>query len=473
MPDLVPVLPEMFVLGMACLVLLVDVFAANDGRGVSYGLAQLTLVGALALTLWVDGDVRQVTFGGAFVSDELATVLKVFIYIITFAAFLYSREYLRERDLLKGEYYVIGLLGVLGMMVMVSAHSLLVVYLGLELLSLALYSLVAFSRDDGAASEAAMKYFVLGALASGMLLYGMSMLYGVTGSLNISAIAGYVGAGASQGLLTFGLIFVVAGIAFKLGAVPFHMWIPDIYQGAPTPVTLFVGSAPKLAAFAMAMRLLVDGLGGLQPEWSVILIVLAVLSLVAGNVIAIAQSNIKRMLAYSTIAHIGFLVLGLLAGTPVGYSAAMFYAITYAFMAAGAFGVVILLSRKGFEAENLNDFKGLNDRDPWFAFMMLLIMFSMAGVPPTVGFYAKIAVLKAVVDAGLVWLAAVAVVFSIVGLFYYLRVVKLMYFDRAEDLSRIQARADMHAVLSANGLLMLALGIFPAGLMAVCAKAVG
>ena len=474
MPDFTPVVPEMFVLGMACFILVVDLFLKESQRNVTYYLTQATLLGALIITLALDNGEARLTFGGTFVSDTLAVALKSFIYVISAVVFLYSRPYLQDRNLFRGEYYVLGLFGVLGMMIMVSAYSFLTIYLGLELLSLSLYAMVAFNRDSERSSEAAMKYFVLGAIASGMLLYGMSILYGVSGSLDIMEVSSYLirNNGDTQIPLVFGLAFVVVGLAFKLGAVPFHMWVPDVYHGAPTSVTLYIGTAPKIAAFAMIMRLLVEGLGPLQTDWQDMLIVLAVLSLAVGNVIVIAQSNIKRMLAYSTISHVGFLLLGILAGTPEGYSSAMFYTLAYALMAMGAFGGIMLLSRQGFEAENLDDFKGLNDRSPWLAFMMLLLMFSMTGVPPTVGFYAKLSVLQAVVQVDLVWLAIYAVVFSIIGAFYYLRVIKLMYFDEPQDETPVTAGLDVNVVIGANGLLMLLLGIFPGMLMSVCAAAI-
>jgi NADH-quinone oxidoreductase subunit N len=475
-PEFTPAIPEMFVLGMACLILLVDLYLRDDQRDVTYWLTQATLLGAAVLTLAGREPEPVITFFGTFVRDGLGDVLKVFIYLVSAGVFLYARDYLRVRHLYKGEFYVLGLFGVLGMMVLVSAHSFLTIYLGLELLSLSLYAMVAFDRDSRFASEAAMKYFVLGALASGMLLYGMSILYGVTGSLDIAEVSAAIGAADTAGLnivLTFGLVFTLVGIAFKFGAVPFHMWIPDVYHGAPTAVTTFISTAPKIAAFAMLMRLLVEGMGGLHAEWRDMLVILAVLSLAIGNIVAIAQVNIKRMLAYSTISHVGFLLLGVLAGTPEGYTAAMFYTLTYAVMALGSFGMVILLSRAGFEADRLDDFRGLNERSPWYAFMMLILMFSMAGVPPTVGFYAKLLVLSAVVDVGMVWLAAVAVVFAIIGAFYYLRIIKLMYFDKAEDETPLLPTGQMQVALSINGLAVLGLGIFPGALIAVCARAIG
>ena len=473
MTEFVHLLPEIWVLSMACVVLVLDLFLNDRSRVVSYWLAQFTLVGALALTLAVSSGESLVLMNGTFVIDPMATLLKSFIYIITFGAFVYARGYLQDRDLFKGEYYVLGLFGMLGMMVMVSAANFLTIYLGLELLSWSLYALVAFNRDDARATEAAMKYFVLGALASGMLLYGISILYGLTGSLEIAVVESAIAVqGLNDVVLIFALCFIILGLAFKLGAVPFHMWLPDVYQGAPTAVTLYIGSAPKIAAFAMTMRLLSEALGGLHPDWSGMLIILAVLSLALGNIVAIAQTNLKRMLAYSTISHVGFLLIGLLSGTGEGYSAAMFYTLTYAIMALGAFGMIVLLSRTGFEAENLEDFKGLNERNPWFAGMMLLLMFSMAGVPPTVGFYAKLVVLQSAINVELVWLAVVAVFFSIIGVFYYLRVIKLMYFDAPDDTTPLTCPTDLRVTLSANALAVLLLGIFPGGLMALCASAI-
>ena len=461
--------PEILVLTMACAILVLDLFLKDSERAISYWLSQLTLVFAAVITLLLDDGRSHTAFYGTFVADSMGTVLKLFIYVITAAAFLYSRHYLRARGLFKGEYYVLGLFGMLGMMVMVSAHSLLTLYLGLELLSLSLYALVAFDRDNYPCSEAAMKYFVLGALASGMLLYGMSMLYGITGSLDIAVIADRLAGGvAPPVVVAFTVTFLVVGLAFKLGAVPFHMWIPDVYQGASTPVTLYLGSAPKIAAFALVMRLLTESVGSAVSDWQGMLIALAVLSLAIGNVVAIAQTNLKRMLAYSTISHVGFLLLGILAGTPQGYAAAMFYVITYALMAAGAFGMIILLSRAGFEADEIADFRGLNQRSPWYAFLMLVLMFSMAGVPPTLGFYAKLAVLEAVVDLDMIWLAAVAVLFSVIGAFYYIRLVKVMYFDPAGDQPPLAQDFELRFGLSVNALAILLLGLFPGGLLALC-----
>jgi NADH-quinone oxidoreductase subunit N len=474
MPDFTPAIPEMFILGMACFILIADLFISDDNRFITYLLSLATLVGASLLTINLHTGESVLTFNGTFISDTMADVLKIFIYLVTGVVFIYARGYLQDRKMFKGEFYVLGLFGVLGMMVMVSAHNFLTIYLGLELLSLCLYALVAMHRDSQDASEAAMKYFVLGALASGMLLYGMSLLYGITGTLDIAQFRSNLNqlGDPNQVVLVLGLVLVIVGLAFKLGAVPFHMWIPDIYHGAPTAVTLFIGSAPKIAAFAMIMRLLVDGLGSIHAQWQDILIIMAVLSMGIGNIIAIAQSNIKRMLAYSTISHVGFILLGILAGSKAGYSASMFYTIVYAIMSMGGFGMVLLMSRTGFEADKLDDYKGLNERSPWFAFMMLILMFSMAGVPPTVGFYAKLSVLQAVVGADLTWLAVVAIIFSIIGAFYYLRIIKLMYFDKPEDTAPITSNPEMRILLSANGLGVLALGIFPSNLLALCMAAV-
>ncbi len=469
MPNLALAMPEIFLLCMTCIVLVVDLFMSDKRRIITYLLAQLSLLGAVVITYnQMDGETVR-GFSDSFVRDAMGDILKIFIYVITAVVFLYARPYLQARDMFKGEYYTLGLFGVLGMIIMVSAHNFITVYLGLELLSLSLYAMVALNRDSAVSTEAAMKYFVLGAIASGMLLYGMSMIYGITGTLVISEIGIYLAAhGVDNIILSFGLVFVVVGLAFKFGAVPFHMWVPDIYHGAQTPVTLYIGAAPKIAAFAMTLRLLVDGMEPLHVDWQQMLTILSVLSLAVGNIIAIAQTNLKRMLAYSTISHVGFLLLGFIAAGPDGYSASMFYVLIYALMSTGAFGMIILLSRKGFEADTLEDFKGLNERSKWYAFMMLLIMFSMAGVPPTVGFFAKLWVLEAVLNADMAWLAVVAVLFSVIGAFYYIRIVKLMYFDKPVDETVISAELDMKVVVSANGVLMLLLGLFPGTLMSIC-----
>jgi NADH-quinone oxidoreductase subunit N len=472
-PNMTPAIPEIFLLGMACTILIVDLFLTDRSRIVTYLLSQLALLGTMFLTLNSMSTETVLTFSNTFVRDPMSDVLKVAIYIATFITFMYAKDYLRDRGMFKGEFYVLGLFASLGMMILVSAHNFLTVYLGLELLSLSLYAMVAMQRDSILASESAMKYFVLGAIASGMLLYGISIIYGLTGTLDLAEVAVKI-TNLDQGvLLAFGLVFMIVGIAFKLGAVPFHMWVPDVYHGAPTAVTLFIGSAPKIAAFAMLMRLLVDGLMGLHAQWEGILIILAVLSMGIGNLLAIAQGNIKRMLAYSTISHVGFLILGALTGTQSGFASSMFYTLVYVLMSLGGFGIVMLLSRKGFEAENLDDYKGLNSRSPWYAFMMLILMFSMAGVPPFLGFWAKLVVLQEVIAADMMWLAIVGVVFSVIGAFYYLRIVKLMYFDQPEDTAPLVSSLDTRLMLSLNSLAVLGLGLFPGGLLTVCQAAFG
>ncbi|VAW63637.1 NADH-ubiquinone oxidoreductase chain N [hydrothermal vent metagenome] len=464
--------PEIFLLAVACTVLVVDAYLSDERRNVTYMLSQLGLIITLLLMTQQAPESRELAFNGLFVSDTLSQILKYSVVLLVAIVFVYSRSYLQQRNIFKGEFYVLGLFGLLGMLVMISANHFLSLYLGLELLSLSLYAMVAFDRENPKASEAAMKYFILGAIASGMLLYGMSMVYGMTGSLNIVEVAAAIEAMQGNSIvLVFGLVFMVIGLAFKLGAVPFHMWIPDVYHGSPTTVTSYIATAPKVAGFAMIIRLLVESMGSLQADWTDMMVILSVLSMALGNVIAIAQTNLKRMLAYSTISHVGFIMLGLLSGNSEGYAAAMFYTLVYALMSLGAFGIIILLARKGFEADEINDLKGLNQRSPWFAFLMLIIIFSMAGVPPTVGFWAKLAVLKAVVNADLLWLALVAVFFSIIGIYYYLRIIKLMYFDEAEDQCEISCKPDMQLALSANGLSVLLLGIYPAALMSLCIAA--
>jgi len=468
-PNIAIASPEMFLLAMTCVVLVADLFISDKNRVLTYILAQLSLLGTLIVTLYVAPTVATYTFNGTYVSDQMATLLKVVIYIITAAVFLYSRDYLKDRGLFKGEYYVLGLFAVLGMMIMVSANNFLTIYLGLELLSLCLYAMVAFHRDSMRASEAAMKYFVLGAIASGMLLYGMSMFYGATGTLDLTELAKAIQAKDSNDIvLIFGLVFVIVGLAFKLGAVPFHMWVPDVYHGAPTSVTMFISSAPKIAGFALFMRLLAEGMADMHAGWQDMLVILAVLSLAVGNIIALAQTNLKRMLAYSTISHVGFVLLGILAGTQAGYSASMFYIITYAFTAMGAFALILILSKRGDEADELSDLKGLSKRSPWIAFMMLLLMFSMTGVPPTVGFYAKLLVLQAIINIDMVWLAIVAVSFSVIGAFYYLRVIKLMFFDDSDNTAPLKVSSEMNIMFSVNSLAILFVGLFPGALIGLC-----
>lgn len=484
--NLFAAVPEVVLLVAACFVLVADLFVSDARRNVTYALslASLALV-AVVCAAFLDNDLVMYAFGNMYVTDPMANLLKMFACLAAGLVLVYAQGYARDRGIWKGELFSLSLFALLGILVMISANNLLVIYLGLELQSLSLYALVALRRDDARATEAAMKYFVLGALASGFLLYGMSMLYGAAGTLDINALARYVGEARVDGRLplVLGTVFIVAGLAFKLGAVPFHMWVPDVYEGAPTPVAVLISSAPKLAAFAIAYRLLVEGLLPLAVDWQQMLIVLAVASLAIGNVTAIAQTNIKRMLAYSTIGQMGFMLLAMLSGVVGGnvastanaYSAAMFYVITYALTTLGAFGVIMLLARQGFEAERISDFAGLNKRSPWFAFVMLLLMFSLAGVPPTVGFYAKLVVLQALLGNGLttgmVWLAVIAVLFSLVGAFYYVRVVKTMYFDEPADAAPIVSTQDMRIALSANGLFVLVLGVIPQYLLTLCADA--
>ncbi len=473
--ELAPAAADIFLLGAVSVILIVDLYISDQRRILTYGMTQIALLITAAIAARSIGAEPVYAFSDMFVGDALSYVLKTGVCLTVVVGLAYSRAYLAPRGMYRGEYFVLAMLAVLGMMVMISANHFLVLYLGLELLGLSLYSMVALARDSARSTEGAMKYFVLGALASGILLYGMSMIYGATGSLGISDIADAIRNGdANSTILKFGLVFVVAGIGFKFGAVPFHMWVPDVYHGAPTAVTLLIGTAPKLAAFAFVMRLLVEALGAEQlfVEWRQMLVLLAVASLVLGNVAAIAQTNLKRMLAYSAISHMGFLLLGVLSGTLEGYGAAMFYVAVYVLMGLGAFGMILLMSRDGFEAEELDDLKGLSQRNPWYAFVMLLIMLSMAGVPPTAGFWAKLYVLQAVISIGYVWLAVVAVLFSLVGAFYYLRVIKLMYFDGAQREERMQPGIDCRVLMSANGLALLALGMMPGFLLAVCETAI-
>ncbi len=466
-PDFMPAMPEIFLLTMVCAILIIDLFLKDDSRGATYMLSLIALAATAILSFTGYSQETVTTFNGSFILDPMASILKVAICIVVMGVFIYAKDYLIDRNIYKGEYFILGLFGVLGMMVMVSAGNFLTVYLGLELLSLSMYAMIAMQRDSAIASEAAMKYFILCAIASGMLLYGMSMVYGVTGSLDLATINKAVST-ADRVVMSFGLVFIILGIAFKLGAVPFHMWMPDVYQGSPTSVTLYISSAPKIAAFAMMYRLLVDGLTDMHADWQMILIILSVLSMALGNIIAIAQTNLKRMFAYSTIAHVGFIVMGVLTGTQAGYGASMFYAIVYAIMSVGGFGMIALLSRAGFEADNIDDFKGLNQKSPWFAFIMMAILFSMAGVPPFLGFWAKISVLQEAVNSGLVWLAIVGVVTSVIAAFYYLRVVKVIYFDKPMDNTPIKASMDIRMALSINGVAILALGLYPTALIALC-----
>ena len=479
LPDLRIAGAEIFMLAMTCLVLVVDLFVKNKNRTVTYVLTQLALVGTAAITLATSSGQISYTFSNMFVSDLMADLLKFLVYLSVMVVLFYSRAYVLDRaQMAKGEFYVLSLFATLGMMVMISASHFLTVYIGIELLSLSLYSMVAMNRDSIPSTEAAMKYFVLGALASGLLLYGMSMIYGATGTLEIPALASSLFKGEGNGIiLAFGVVFLIAGIAFKLGVVPFHMWIPDVYHGAPTAVTLFIASAPKLAAFAVVIRVLVNGLIVASRDWQMMLIILSVLSMGLGNFAAVAQTNIKRMLAYSAISHMGFMLLGMATGVIGGdvrfifnaYSSSMFYVVTYVLTSLGAFGTILLLSRAGFESDEISDFAGLNKRNSWYAAIMMMMMFSMAGIPFFVGFFAKFSVLQAVVAAGHLWLALAAIFFSLIGAYYYLRVVKVMYFDPPVSSSPIKATMDVKLLLSVNGLAVALIGIFPNGLMMLCA----
>ena len=469
--DLYTISAEIFLLCGVSVILLLDLFLSETRRNVTYFLSLFVLVVTSVISLLVFDVEPRVVMNGLVVSGPLSATLKSILCGLIAIGLIYSKDYLQCRGLHRGEYYSLTLFAALGMMVMASSNHFLSLYLGLELLSLSLYAMVALRRDSGRSSEAAIKYFVLGAIASGMLLYGMSMIYGATGNLNIEAIVSSINSGSSDlNLLRLGLVFIIVGVGFKLGAVPFHMWIPDVYQGSPTSVTLLIGTAPKIAAFAFIIRLLAESLGhpSLHQEWSQMLTVLAVASLLIGNVVAIAQTNFKRMLAYSTIAHMGFLLLGFLTGSMNGYSASLFYILTYVFMALAGFGVILLLSKDGFEAEELSDLGGLSRSNPWSAFLLMIVMFSMAGIPPTVGFWSKLFVIQSVIEFESVWLAVVAVMTSLIGAFYYLRVVKIMYFDSNESsTTKIRYRAGL-VVFSINGLMLLGMGLFPGWLLLLC-----
>jgi NADH-quinone oxidoreductase subunit N len=483
--NLIPLYAEVFLLIAASAILLIDMFLAEGKRAITYMLTLATLVGA-AFFSFADYTAGSTVyaFSNMFISDPMGNLLKLFSYLTMAMTLVYARQYSTDRGMLGGnlggEFYVLALFSLLGQMVMISANNFLTIYLGLELMSLSLYALVALRRDDARATEAAMKYFILGALASGFLLYGMSMLYGATGTLAITGVADKIGTGTvNPTILTFGLVFVVAGLAFKLGAVPFHMWVPDVYQGAPTGVTLLLGGAPKLATFAICVRLLVEGMRPAAGDWQQMLMILAVLSLAIGNLTAIAQTNLKRMLAYSTIAQMGFVLLGLMAGVvghdtsngAAAYSAAMYYAITYVMTTVGSFGLIMVLARQGFEAEEINDFKGLSKRSPAYAVLMSVLMFSLAGVPPMMGFAAKFAVLQSVLATGAVWLTVFAVMFSLVGAFYYIRIVKVMWFDEPADSTPLSVNSDKGIVLALNGLAVVVLGMIPGPLLNACLAA--
>ncbi len=458
-------MPEIFLLSAIVVVLLLDLFLTKPFKQVTYYLTQLSLLIAGLLAFDLINNPQAIIFGDSFILDNMASVFKVFMAGATMVALVYTRHYLTQHALFRGEYFILVMLSVLGMMVMVSGYSLLTLYLGLEILSLSLYTLIAIARERAGAVEAALKYFVLGAIASGLLLYGMSMIYGISGSLNITDITAFASnatlASRETLILNFGLVFLVIGIAFKLGAVPFHMWVPDVYQGAPTSVTMFLSTVPKIAAVAMLVRILVEGLGAMHTYWSDLFMVLAVLSIALGSVVALMQTNIKRMLAYSTISHIGFIMLGFVTGVITGYGAAVFYVLVYVLMSLAAFGMIILLNKQGFEADQISDFKGLSKHSPWFALMMLVIMLSMAGVPPFIGFYSKLFILQQVVSAGFVTIAVIAVIFAVISAYYYLQVIKSMYFEEAGAETKVTAPMDMQLVLSINAVLILVVGLFP------------
>ena len=462
--ELIFALPELFLLSAISIILIFDLFASERLKPITYYLTQLSLI----ITGWLVFDLigeSATIFSGTFVLDTMGSTFKVFIMGFAIIALVYTRHYLKVHELLRNEYFILALMSILGMMVMVSGHSLLTLYMGLEIMSLSLYALIASARDRSVAIEAALKYFVLGAIASGLLLYGMSMIYGITGSLDIAQISNFARAStlASQQtlILNFGLVFLVIGVAFKLGAVPFHMWVPDVYQGSPTSVTMFLSTVPKIAAIALLIRLLIDGLGDLQHYWSDLLMIIAVLSIALGSLVALMQSNIKRMLAYSTISHIGFVLLGFVTGVVEGYGAAVFYVLVYILMSLAAFGSIIVLNKNGFEADQISDYQGLSKHSPWFALIILVVMLSMAGVPPFIGFYSKLFILQQVIAEGYVILAVIAVVFAVISAYYYLQIIKTMYFDDADKEITVSAPLDMRVVLSINGILILLVGLMP------------
>ncbi len=462
--ELIFALPELFLLSAISIILIFDLFASERLKPITYYLTQLSLI----ITGWLVFDLigeSATIFSGTFVLDTMGSTFKVFIIGFAIIALVYTRHYLKVHELLRNEYFILALMSILGMMVMVSGHSLLTLYMGLEIMSLSLYALIASARDRSVAIEAALKYFVLGAIASGLLLYGMSMIYGITGSLDIAQISNFARAStlASQQtlILNFGLVFLVIGVAFKLGAVPFHMWVPDVYQGSPTSVTMFLSTVPKIAAIALLIRLLIDGLGDLQHYWSDLLMIIAVLSIALGSLVALMQSNIKRMLAYSTISHIGFVLLGFVTGVVEGYGAAVFYVLVYILMSLAAFGSIIALNKSGFEADQISDYQGLSKHSPWFALIILVVMLSMAGVPPFIGFYSKLFILQQVIAEGYVILAVIAVVFAVISAYYYLKIIKAMYFDDADKEITVSAPLDMRVVLSINGILILLVGLMP------------
>ncbi|WP_028486874.1 NADH-quinone oxidoreductase subunit NuoN [Thiomicrorhabdus chilensis] len=474
-PAFAPAIPEMVLLAMASFILVADTFWSKRYQFATYYATQIALIVAAYFIMTSFATTQVITFDGSFVRDSFADILKLFIILVSLGIFLFSKEYLLQHKFYSGEYFVLGLFGVLGMFVMVSAHNFITLYLGLEIMSLAMYAMIALRRDSSDAVESSMKYFVLGALATGMLLYGFSMLYGATGSITLPEVAQIIESGKADAVvLSFGVVFVVIGLAFKLGAVPFHMWAPDVYHGAPTAVTLYLGTAPKIAAFAILYRLLVEGMPGLVADWQTLIIIMSILSMIVGAIVAIVQENLKRMLAYSGIGHVGFLLLGILAANPDGYASAMFYVIVYALTGVAGFGMIIALSRTGHEFDKIADFKGLNARNPWLALMMLIIMFSMAGIPPFIGFFAKILVIEEVVKAGFTWIAVIAVITAVISAFYYLRVLKAIYFDKPNDESPLNPiSSQLNWAVSFVSIALLVLGLMPSSLIELCYQSIG
>lgn len=466
-------LPEMIILATVCIALLGDLFLSRRIPNIAFTLASIGLIFAASASFLLLGQFKTIIFHALFVSDDSAQLMKLFIYTSVLLSFIYSKHYISERKMPAGDYYVLGLFSTLGMMILVSAHSLLTIYLGLELLSLPLYAMTAISRNDSDSTEAAMKYFIMGAIASGMLLYGISLLYGATGKLDLLDIANAIAASwqTQSGMLSFAMVFIVAGVGFKLAAAPFHMWAPDVYQGAPSPVTMFISAAPKIAAIGMAFRLFTLGLVDIAGQWQQLILVMAILSTGIGNLLAIAQNNLKRLFAYSAVSHMGYALFGILAATTQGYAASLYYVLLYALMSVAAFGLIVLMSRSGMEIQQINDLKGLNKRNPWLAFMMMIVLFSLAGVPPTVGFFTKLLVLKALVDVNMTWVAVLGLLFAVIGAFYYLRLVKVMYFDEPEHQETVRLSGLTQLVYSANCLSLLYFGIFPGALVSACMNA--
>ncbi|OUU78646.1 MAG: NADH-quinone oxidoreductase subunit N [Gammaproteobacteria bacterium TMED78] len=467
--SLILIKAEIFLLLSICFILIFDVFISSSQRVITFWLSLAAVIITAILSLSTLNNDTTILFSGSVVIDQVSSMLKAFSSFLLAICFIYSKEYLISNKLFKGEYFVLSLFTLLGIFVMISAHNLLVLYLGLEILALSLYTLIAFNRDSATAIESAIKYFVLGAIASGSLLYGISFIYGVTGSIQFDLINSYYEVnGSNSGVSLLALAFILVALAFKFGAAPFHMWLPDVYQGSPAPVTLIIGTIPKIAAFAITWRFLVESLGSLFINWQDIILVLIVASLLLGNLVAIAQTNLKRMLAYSTISHVGYILMGFVAGTPEGLSASLFYTLVYTLTAAAAFGMIIILSSKGKEAENIDDFSGLNDKSPWFAFLFLVVMFSMAGVPPFVGFYAKLLVLSSIIDADMIWLAVIGVLTAVIGAFYYLRVIWYMYFNKPNNKFVPNGGLSFSNILSINAIALIILGFFPGILLTAC-----